>query len=352
MFETGTASLAIKHDVHEFSIDAGSVQFVPSVSVVKISPSAVEAGVKSVLDIEVDADCDCRAGLECRVGQARSPAMCSAGSRILRCAVVPVGVGVVTFTLMMDGQLLSRNSVHLNVFESVIANVAIRPSAVDSTGGAMVTVASSACASGQGRSGGLFVRFGEQGASGYCPYPAVGDAIESSSSLCAVICTAPPAVADEETVYVWSEASRSWVSSQSRLLRVRPVVVASASPSRVAAGVRTVVALSGRFSANASYLCRLDLESDAAEAVLEADDVARCAVLARSTGLVRLRLEAAGLAQGSGVSSLNWVELQVVDAAVVERVVPSVVPAETASVVTLYGRRGSFPTTFLHTLQR
>lgn len=191
MFETGTVSLTITHDVHEFSIDAGSVQFVPSVSVVKISPSAVEAGVKSVLDIEVDADCDCRAGLECRVGQARAPAMCSAGSRILRCAVVPVGVGVVTFTLMMDGQLLSRNSVHLNVFESVIANVAIQPSAVDSTGGATVTVASSACASGQGRSGGLFVRFGEQGASGYCPYPAVGDAIESSSSLCAVICTAP-----------------------------------------------------------------------------------------------------------------------------------------------------------------
>jgi hypothetical protein len=38
------------------------------------------------------------------------------------------------------------------------------------------------------------------------------------------------------------------------------------------------------------------------------------------------------------VSTLNWVELQVVDAAVVERVVPSIVPAETASVVTLYGR--------------
>jgi hypothetical protein len=44
------------------------------------------------------------------------------------------------------------------------------------------------------------------------------------------------------------------------------------------------------------------------------------------------------MGQGSGTSALNWVELQVVDAAVVERVVPSIVPAETASVVTLYGR--------------
>jgi hypothetical protein len=137
MFETGTASLAIKHDVHEFSIDAGTLQFVPSVSVLKISPSAVEAGATSVLEIEVDADCDCRAGLECRVGQARAPAMCSAGSRTLRCAVVPVGAGVRTFALMMDGQLLSRGAAHVNVFESLIANVAVRPSAVDSSGGAL-----------------------------------------------------------------------------------------------------------------------------------------------------------------------------------------------------------------------
>jgi len=43
--------------VHEFSIDAGTVQFVPAVSVLKLSPSVVEAGTKSVLEIEVDADC-------------------------------------------------------------------------------------------------------------------------------------------------------------------------------------------------------------------------------------------------------------------------------------------------------
>jgi hypothetical protein len=82
----------------------------------------------------------------------------------------------------------------------------------------------------------------------------------------------------------------------------------------------------------------LDSGGGVFEAVVEADDVARCDVAIPSAGAVRLHLEAADMAQGSGVSALNWVELQAVDAAVVERVVPSVVPAETASVVTLYGR--------------
>jgi hypothetical protein len=317
MFETGSVTLTIWHDVHEFSIDAGSVQFVPSVSVLKISPSVVEAGTKSVLEIEVDADCDCRAGLECRVGSARAPAECSAGPRTLRCAVVPVGAGVGAFALMMDGQMLSRGTVHVNVLERLISNIAVRPSAVDSSGGASVTVVSSACASGAARSGGLFVRFGEEGASVFCPYPVVDDALNSSSSLCAVICTAPPAAADVETVHLWSDASRNWVASSSRLQRVRPVVISSASPSRVAVGVRTTVALFGRFVAGVSYVCRLDSDNNASAAVLESDDLARCDVLVPSTGTARLRLEAAVAAQGSAVGALNWVELHFVDAAVV-----------------------------------
>ena len=101
-----------------------------------------------MLEIEVDAECDCRAGLECRVGRARAPAMCSAGPKTLRCAVVPAGFGVQSFSLMMDGQLLSRGTVHLNVVERLISSIAVRPSAVDSSGGASVTVVSSACASG------------------------------------------------------------------------------------------------------------------------------------------------------------------------------------------------------------
>jgi hypothetical protein len=66
----------------------------------------------------------------------------------------------------------------------------------------------------------------------------------------------------------------------------------------------------------------LDSGEGVFEAVLDADDVARCDVFTPSTGAVRLHLEAANTAQGSGVSALNSVELQVVDAAVVERVVP------------------------------
>jgi hypothetical protein len=44
------------------------------------------------------------------------------------------------------------------------------------------------------------------------------------------------------------------------------------------------------------------------------------------------------LAEGSAVSALNWLELQVAHAAVVEHVVPSVVSIKTASIITLNGR--------------
>jgi hypothetical protein len=44
----------------------------------------------------------------------------------------------------MDGQLLSRGTVLVDAVECLISNVAVRPSAVDSSGGASVTVMSSA----------------------------------------------------------------------------------------------------------------------------------------------------------------------------------------------------------------